>query len=70
MATTPNPDQGKDEKYNAIRVHDFIDDTNSFTNDSIPWRIGDMKLDKAGKRLVVVSQDGFFINLYQTFIGG
>ena len=64
VATYPNPDDEKDDRYNAIRVHDFIDDANSFTNDTIPWRIGDMQLDKSGKRLVVVSLDGFFINLY------
>ena len=43
-----------------------MNDENSIKIGPLEWSIGDISLDKSGIRLVVVSLDGIYINVYTT----
>lgn len=50
-----------------MQVIDFQEGTNqqeSVIIKSLPWPVGEFKLDKKGARLVVVSKDGLYIFVY------
>lgn len=63
----PSESQNKKDKVKyQLQISDFICKDNQFNIGSLPWPIGDIELDKSGLRLVAVSQDGIYINVYTT----
>ena len=49
-----------------LSVYDFIDDSNSTKVGPMEWSVGEVSLDQNGQRLVALSLDGIYVNVYST----
>lgn len=71
MENKPSPKKlAKSIALKTVQVYGFLDSNQDITIGPLQWEVGDITLDSEGLRLLVVSCDGMYINIFCTLAQG